>query len=688
MNFKSLAAGAALLSVPLSAVRADEGMWTFDNFPAARVAKAYGSAPDQAWLDRVRTSALRLTDGCSSSLVSSQGLLLTNHHCVVGCVQAVSTEQADYVRNGFLAATLADERKCPGQQAEVLTSITDMTSRVQGAIGGTTGATLARARDSEIAAIEKTSCKDQATERCQVVTLFGGGQYKLYHYRKYSDVRLVWAPEFGTGQFGGDPDNFNFPRYGLDASFLRIYENDKPVKTPSHLTWAARNPVAGELVFAVGNPGTTQRLFTMDQLAMRRDVALPAAELYLSELRGRLIGAMAGDAEKTRTGNDELFLVENSYKAQYGMWQALLDPIFWNKLATNEKDLRARVARDPALTARIGDPWADLGKAYAAYTEIYQPYLWLELRSGAQSTLFNYAHTIVRAATERAKADADRLPAYSDSALPLVGKKLVDPQPTYGWLEELNLAYWFAKTRERLTADAPEVRRMLGKESPEGLAHRLVSGTSLGDPKVRQALFEGGLDAVKASKDPLIQFVLATEPDARAVLDRYRFEVEAPAAAAQSKIALARFAAYGTDLYPDATFTLRITYGGVKGWTYRGQTIEPTTNWGGMFDRATGSEPYALAPKTLAARDKIDRSKVLDFSTDLDVVGGNSGSPVVARDGSVLGALFDGNIYSLGGTVGFDPAINRSVVVSTVAVEEALTKIYPAPRLVSELHAR
>jgi hypothetical protein len=499
---------------------------------------------------------------------------------------------------------------------------------------------------------------------------------------------LVWAPEFETGQFGGDPDNFNFPRYGLDASFLRIYENGKPVKTPAHLKWAARNPVAGEQVFAVGNPGTTQRLFTMDQLTMRRDVSLPSAELYLSELRGRLIGAMAGDAEKTRTGNDELFLIENSYKAQYGMWQSLLDPIFWNKLATNEKELREHVAKDSALNARIGDPWADLGKAYATYRDIYPRYLWLEARSGAQSTLFSYAHTIVRAAMERAKPNADRLPAYSDSALPLVEKRLTDPQPTYAWLEELNLAYWFAKTREYLTVDAPEVRRMLGKESPEGLAHRLVSGTSIGDPKVREALFAGGLDAVKASKDPLIQFVLATEPDARAVLDRYRYEIDAPASAAQSKIAQARFAVYGTNLYPDATFTLRITYGSVKGWTYRGQTIAPTTNWGGMFDRATGSAPYALAPKTLAAKDKIDRSKVLDFSADLDVVGGNSGSPVIARDGSVLGALFDGNIYSLGGTFGFDPAINRAVMVSTVAVEEALSKIYPAPRLVSELHDR
>ncbi len=338
--------------------------------------------------------------------------------------------------------------------------------------------------------------------------------------------------------------------------------------------------------------------------------------------------------------------------------------------------------------ARLGDPWAEVAKAYAAYRDIYEPYLWLQARAGASSELFDHARTIVRAATERAKPDGERLPGYSESALPLLEKQLLDPAPTYPWLEELNLSYWLSKTREHLTSDAPEVKRLLGKESPEGLAHRLVAGTTLGDPKVRQALFEGGLAAVRASKDPMIQFALAADPDARAILDRYRFEVDAPVAAAQSRLAQARFAIYGTDLYPDATFTLRITYGSVQGWTYRGRTIQPTTDFGGMFDRATGAKPFALPPKTLAAMDRIDKSKVLDFAGSLDVVGGNSGSPVITRDGSVIGALFDGNIYSLGGSFGYDPAINRAVMVSTVAVEEALTHIYPAPRLVSELHAR
>jgi hypothetical protein len=681
----ALAAGAAL---PLSAASADEGMWTFDAFPSAKVKAAYGFAPDQAWLDRVRLSSLRLTGGCSSSLVSGQGLVLTNHHCVRDCAQQLSTEKADYIAGGFLAATLADERKCAGQQAEIVTAITDLTARVQKAIGTSTGAALAKARDGEVAAIEKEGCKDPATERCQVVVLFGGGQYKLYHYRKYSDVRLVYAPEADAAFFGGDPDNFNFPRYDLDAAFLRIYENNKPVATPQHLTWAARAPKEGELVFISGNPGSTQRLLTQAQMDFQRDVSLPALELYLSEARGRLIAAMAGDAEKTRTGSDLLFGIENSYKARYGQWQALLDPGFAGKLAKTETDLRAKIAADPATAQRIGDPWTDLAKLMVAYRDIYKPYNWLEARAGGFSDLYGDARAIVRAAQERAKPNAERLPEYQDSKLPLLEKQLTDDKPVYPWLEEISIGYWLSKTREALTTDAPQVKALLGKESPEQVAHRLVTETKLGDPKVRAALFAGGLDAVKASQDPLIRYVLAHDADARAIKDRYRFEIEAPVTAAQAKLAQARFAAYGTDVYPDATFTLRLSYGAVKGWTYQGVTVKPTTVFAGMYERATGADPFKLPPKLLAAQAKIDPTKVVDFTSANDIIGGNSGSPILDAKGNVIGAVFDGNIHSLGGNFGYDESLNRSVSVSTVAVEEALTKVYPAPRLLAELHGK
>lgn len=685
---RTAAFSAIVATILASAASADEGMWTFDGFPTGKVRAAYGFAPDQAWLDRARNATARLTDGCSASLVSAKGLMLTNHHCVVGCAQQLSTERSDYVADGFLAEDRAKERQCPGQQAEILTRITDVTPKVTAAIGAATGAALVHARDAQIAQIEDAGCADKETTRCQVVTLYGGGQYKLYTYRKYSDVRLVFAPENAVAQFGGDPDNFNFPRYGLDAAFLRIYEGGRPVATPQHLAWSPRAPRPGEPVFVVGNPGSTQRLFTQSQIATRRDLALPITGFLLSEQRGRLISAMDGDAEKTRTGSDELFGVENSFKVYYGRWRALTDPAFAARLAAGERDLRAKVAADPALVAKIGDPWAQIATAMDTYRELWIPYTMLEAHAATDSKLLDYASALVRAAAERAKPDAERLPGYTNSALPLLRKQLLDEAPVYPWLERLELGLWLTKLREYLTVDDPRVKAVLGSESPEALATRAVAGSKLADPKVRAALLDGGMAAVRASDDPMIRLALANEPAARAVLTRFRNEVEAPVTAAQAKLAQARFAVYGTGLYPDATFTARVSYGSVKGWSEPGRTIQPTTNFAGLYDRATGAPPFALPPRWLAAKGRIDQRTVLDFSTTNDVVGGNSGSPAIARDGSVIGALFDGNIHSHGGGFGYDPILNRSVVVSAGAVQEALKSVYRATALLAELGAK
>jgi hypothetical protein len=681
-----VAAGALVMTY--APARADEGMWTFDAFPTARMQAAYGFAPDQAWLDHVRLSAARLTGGCSSSVVSGDGLLLTNHHCVVDCAQALSTPQADYVKAGFLADDRSKERKCPGQQAEILTAITDVTPRVAAAIGQLAGEALVTARTAAVAGIESEgTCKDPDI-RCEVVTLYGGGQYKLYRYRKYSDVRLVFAPEYQVAQFGGDPDNFNFPRYGLDAAFLRLYADGRPVATPDHLKWTARAPRAGEVVFAAGNPGSTQRLYAQSQIAVARDLALPTILLLLSEWRGRLIAAMADDPEKARTGADTLFNIENSFKAVYGEDRALLDPDFSAKLAAAEQDLRRRVDANPALKARIGDPWAEVAAAEGAYRDIFAPNLFLERLAGLQSGLYGYAVTLVRAAEEREKPDGERLPEYTNSQLPLLRKQLLDERPIYPWLEQLEMTMWLSKTREYLTASDPAVRTLLGRHSPEALGHDLTAGSGLADAKLRERLFDGGMAAVKASDDPMIKFVLATDDQARAVLRQYRAKVDGPVTAAQARLAQARFAVYGDTLYPDATFTLRITYGPVEGWSERGHAVAPTTTIAGQFDHATGEPPFDLSPRWLAARDRLDPATVLDFSAGLDVTGGNSGSPVIDREGEVIGALFDGNIHSLGGTFGFDPALNRSVIVSTGAVDAALKTAYPAPALLAELHGR
>ncbi len=677
---RSLILFATVASVPLAMARADEGMWTFDAFPTARMKADYGWAPDQAWLDRVRAASVRLTGGCSASFVSGEGLILTNHHCVAGCLQDLSSGNRDLLKTGIVTRTRNEETLCPGQQAEIVTAIRDVTPQVNAAVGGATGSAAVKARTAAIAGIESAGCTDKDKTRCQVVTFYGGGQYKLYTYRKYSDVRIVWAPESRAEQFGGDPDNFNFPRYALDASFLRAYENGKPVATPQHLTWAARAPVDGEATFVVGNPGSTQRLLTSEQLAFAREVSAPIAVTLQSELRGRIISAMEQSPARAREAKEDLDGLENSLKVSIGRVKALNDPAFMGKIAAAEADLKAKSAANPA----IGNPWGEVAGAVTAYRELYLPARFLQ----PQSSLYGYASALVRAATERAKPNAERLPGYSDSALPLLEKQLFDARPITPWLEQLQLEFALSKSREYLGADDPDSRLLLGKESPEGMAARLVKGTRLADPSARKALWDGGIAAINASTDPMIVLARRLDPRARALQAQIDERYDGPLTKARARLADARFAAYGAANYPDATFTLRISYGKVMGWTERGRQVPTRTLFGGVFDRATGAEPFDLPSAYIANRGRIDPRVTLDFVTTNDIIGGNSGSPVIDRSGSVIGAAFDGNIHSLGGNYGYDPALNRTVVVSTAAVEEGLRKIYPSPALVAELRRK
>ena len=676
MSFARRAAFLAMLSLPVSAAHADEGMWTFDAFPAAKMKADYGWAPDQAWLDKVRSAAVRLTGGCSASFVSTEGLILTNHHCVADCLQSLSSAKVDYLKRGFTAAR-AEEKLCPGQQAEVVTAIRDVTSDIKAAIGSATGLAAVKAKTGAIARIEGEGCPDTKTTRCQVVTLYGGGQYKLYTYRKYSDVRIVWAPEAKAPQFGGDPDNFNFPRYALDAAFLRAYADGKPVSTPQHLSWSARPPVEGEATFVVGNPGSTQRLLTQDQLAFAKEVSAPLNVAIYSELRGRLIAAMQQSPARAREGKEDLDSVENSLKVYIGRVKAFNDPAFMGKLASAETELRAKSAGNPA----IGDPWADISRATASYRGLYLPYRFIQ----PSGDLMEYATALVRAAAERAKPNSERLPGYSDSALPLLEKEVLDPKPIVPWLDQLKLEWSLSKAREYLGADDPDTKLLLDKESPEALARRLVASTRLADPAYRKALWNGGAAAISASKDPLIAYARRLDPRFRQLQDALDERYLGPVTAAQAKLADARFAAYGDTIYPDATFTLRISYGKVMGWTERGQAVPAFTYLGGTYDRATGADPFDLPTAFATARSKIDPKIVYDFVTTNDIIGGNSGSPVIDRSGAVIGAAFDGNIHSLAGNYGYDGSQNRTVVVSTDAIEEALEKIYPAPAVVAEL---
>lgn len=682
MRTSVLAFAATLAAVP---ALADEGMWTFDNFPAAKVKAKYGVTIDRAWLDHVRGAAVRLSNGCSASIVSPEGLVLTNHHCVSGCVQNLSTAEHDYLKDGFAAAARTEEKLCPGTQAEVLMSIADVTARINAATNGKSGQDFVKARDGATAAVEKESCAGkEAAQRCQLISLYEGGQYKLYTYRKYSDVRLVFAVEFQTAFFGGDPDNFNFPRYDLDCSFLRLYENGKPAATPDHLRWNAQAPKDGEPVFIAGNPGGTDRLLTEAQLATLRDLVYPLQLFLYSELRGRYTRFGEETPERNRIVNHDLFGVENTFKAWRGEHQTLMEPKLFADKRKQDADLKAKVMADPKLKSEIGDPWAEIAKAQNDRVALHIPYMILEARAGSGSDLYGYARTLVRAAAERPKPNGERLPAYSDARLPLLEKTLLDPRPVYPDLEQVKLEFWLTKLREYLTADAPETAVYLGKDSPEDLSKALAA-SKLGDPNVRRALWQGGMAAVQAADDPMIRFVLKTDPSARAIRKAFEERVTGPEDRASERIAKARFAVYGTDVYPDATFSLRLTYGRIAGWTEKGRTIPSFTVMSGLFARATGKPPFDLAPHWIAAQAKLNPDTVFDVSSDNDIIGGNSGSPLINAKGEVIGAVFDGNIHSLGGDFFFDPVLNRAVSVSTAAITEALTKVYGQTALVAEL---
>ncbi len=670
------------------AATADEGMWTFDNFPAGKVKAAYGVDITPQWLDKVRNSSVRLSVGCSASVVTGAGLILTNNHCVADCAQNLSAPGKDLFKTGYQAANRNEEKNCPGLQAEILTGITDVTPRMLDAGKGLSGEALVKARTAASSTLEKDACAaDTARFRCQVVNLYHGGQYKLYRYRKYADVRLVFSPGVQAAFFGGDPDNFNFPRYDLDSAFVRLYENGQPVVTPDHLRWKAAPPKAGEPVFVAGNPGGTDRQLTLSQLETQRALTLPLTISQASELRGRLIRFGQESVERKRQAGEPLFGLENSYKVFWGRLSALNDPAFMAIKRAEEADLRTKVrAAGDKLGADFGDPWAQIDKAQVATQALYIPYRTLERGPGG-SSLFDYARSLVRAAQEREKPSADRLPGYADSQLALLEKQVLDSTPVQIDLEQLNLEFWLSKAREYLTADDPNTKLLLGRESPETLSARLAKSSKLGDPKVRKALWDGGLKAITASADPMIQYVLRIDPAARTLRAAYDEQVTGPTAQAAEKIARARFVIYGDALYPDATFTLRLSYGKIAGWTYRGVTVPPFTNFAGLYERATGEEPFDLDPRWIKAKGALTPTTVFNISSTNDIIGGNSGSPLIDAQAEVIGAVFDGNIHSLGGDYGYDGELNRAVTVSTAAITEALAKVYGQQGLVAELTA-
>lgn len=682
------AVASALMILSPADAAAEEGLWTFDAFPAATVERDLGVHVGAEWLGHLLAGSVRLTTGCSGALVSPRGLVMTNEHCVLACAQSLSDDAHDHVAGGYGVGAADEEKPCPGLQAEILVGIADITDPVFKASAGKRGDDFVKARETILARAERVACRGDHRYRCQVIGFFGGGQFKVYKYRRYEDVRLVFAPEFGVAFFGGDPENFTFPRYDLDVAALRLYDRGRPARPPAWLAWSARPPMTGEAVFVSGSPGTTQRALTMVQLETLRDVTNPAVQAFNARLRDRLIAFSAEGPHQRRLAADRLFDAENTLKVISGQRMALADPAFLTARRSEEAALQAAVARDPTLSAAVGDPWRDLAALRAPYAKQFPLWRQLEGGAGAGSRLFWYARTLVRGAAERARPTAERLPEFSDARLPLIEKVLLDPQPVDARLEALLLGTWLEDTRSVLGADDPAAALFLDQAEPAVLAHSLADGSRLADPAVRAALWKGGLKAVLASDDPLIAYLLKTDPLSRACRQVWENDILGPTDAAAERIARVRFAVRGEDVYPDATFSPRISYGRVDGWRVGTAAVEPFTTLGGLYGHATDAEPRRLPSRWLAAQPSLDPGVVLNFVTTNDIVGGNSGSPVVDRAGAMVGAAFDGNQASLAGDFAYDGAANRTVVVSTAAIGEALAKVYGRPDLVKELDGR
>jgi len=677
---------AALLLAP-SLAKADEGMWTFNNFPSAKVSQAYGFSPDQKWLDHVRMSSIRLARGCSASLVSKDGLVMTNHHCAHECIEQLSNKDRDYVQTGFYAKEEKDEVKCPDMEANQLTEITDVTERVKSAVAGKDGKAFSDALKAVEADIAK-ECVGKASDtvRCDVVDLYHGGIYNLYKYRRYQDLRLVFAPEFAIAFFGGDPDNFEFPRYDLDVSFVRIYDHDKPLdSSANYLPFAKQDAGDGDLTFVSGHPGNTDRLDTVAELEFARDVKLPATVNYLAELRGVLEQYSEQGPEQHRIADSKLFFAMNSYKALKGQFEALTDPGFMKSKHDDEAVLKAKVEADPQMKTDYGAAWDNIRKAVDHARLIRDRYNMLETSRGFDSDLFRDARILVRYAAESGKPDNQRLREYTDANFPALKASLLSKAPIYPEFEKVTLRFGLTMVQRLLGPDDATVKTIFGARSPTDLAADLVDKSTLKDPAAREKLLAGGAAAIEASKDPMILFAKLVDADARAVRKDFEDNVDAPLVKNSGLLAQARFKLYGTSVDPDATFTLRLSYGAVKGYDQKGGHVAPFTEMGGAFTRATGATPFKLPDSWIAAKSKINLNQKFDFCTTNDIIGGNSGSPVINRNAEVVGLIFDGNIQSLGGDFGYDGSVNRAVAVNSGALKEALAKIYHADRVVTEL---